>query len=71
MEYTVDSDVISLEDLPFALSEGIDVPAGTKGKVKEVIEVGPEGNRLHVLWEVGGTRGQSVYNVNPSQVKPT
>lgn len=65
----IDTKVVAKVDLPFALSEGIDVPAGTSGVVKEINDGGPEGKWLHVLWRVGGARGETYYNVNPSQVQ--
>ena len=66
---TTGSTVRVMEDLPFSDSEEVDVPKGTVGTVKEVAEGGDEGYWLHVYWKVGGRRGQSVYNVSPSQVE--
>jgi len=65
----IKSIVRSLEDLPFALSDGISVPKNTIGVIEEINNGGLEGKWLHVLWNVGGTRGQTTYNVNPSQVE--
>jgi hypothetical protein len=64
MELRIGAGVIAKENLPFALSEGIDVPVGTIGIVKEISN---GGKFLHVLWKVGGDRGETYYNVNPSQ----
>ena len=68
-DFKVGSRVRAKVDFHFALSDGIDVPAGTEGIVTEVNKGGSEGFWLHIEFAVGDNRGTTMQNADPSEVQ--